>query len=278
MEKQLISETQFIYNENNQLILKEKINSNKEVVYRKSIEYDDSNRIIKENIFELKFYKYSKSLVYNYNLSNNDYSIEETIDKIVDNNEPEHVATNHIEYIHDYDEILNVKKKIVNGVLSRITAYNKFNKDYYEKIVNENISCYKRYDSNNNLILEIVDGLIINMIYDEDNNNKIEEIKINKDGTKEVKRYEYDELNRLLVEEIHNKSVGNVVKLIHYNYFEYDARCVKSYYDKIDDEIIHKYDEVIIYRDNKKIYTTPEGTIEETYDQNNNLTKISSYK
>ena len=39
----------------------------------------------------------------------------------------------------------------------------------------------------------------------------IQEIKINKDGTKEVKRYEYDELNRLLVEEIHNKSVDNTV-------------------------------------------------------------------
>lgn len=277
MIKQLLSETRFLYNENQQLVLSEKLNSEGEIQYRKSIDYDDSNRIIKENIIDnSKIPNYILTREYYYGEPNNDktYSIVESTEL---KGEIENIINRLIEVDYDIDSL--IMKTSVNGDIANLKSYDIRGNLIYERYINDDSidDFYYMYNNDNKLIKKLSND----EIFEETEYDNLGRViySINRDNTdnsitKNI--YKYDDQNNLIEQII--DCGGNEKKKVYYKYFK--TTKIISYYI-IDDQNkeIHQYDDVIMqYSNNKHNYITPTTMTEKEYDSNNNIVKISEYK
>lgn len=276
MNKQILSETRFLYNENQQLVLTEKLNSEGEILYRKATDYDDKNRISNVNIIDnISLPSYIKSMDYYYGEPNNDKTISivesiETKEDGIDN-----VINRLIEVDYDVDSL--IERTTVNGDVYKLSTHDTNDNIIYEReIDNDEITDkYYIYNNYNKLIKKISNDEII----EENEYNEIglciKTLTRNDSGFTTITNYKYDEQNRV-IEELIVKN--NDIQLITNKYFK--STQIKSYYT-VDENGVkhHEYDDVIMVQgDNKRLYITPDNTTEEEYDSYNNITKILVYK
>lgn len=279
MNKTLINEKRFFYNENLRLILAETIDAEGDVKYRESIEYDDKNRITKVNINDdITIPNFIKTKEYYYGEPNNDksFSIVESIETT--ENDLTNITNCMIEVDYDIDAL--IERTTINGDLYRLKSYDTNENLVYERLIKDEdiFDFYYMYNKDNKLIMKIMNDEIVEEIHYDESGRIIEHIKricFEMNECTVRTKYKYDDQNRIVEQLIENNTDK---KKIVYKYLK--STQISSYYTIGDDgNEIHDYDDVkLSHGDNKRIYATPSLIIEEEYDSNNNIIKIAEYR